>query len=71
MDIDGPREQPLPPAWDPTRGFKLQAGEIVTEEGLGLMRLMVERFNEAVRSLSKFPKGTTNMASVREARGGR
>lgn len=61
-------EQPLPPKWDPARGFKLQAGEIVTEEGLGLMRLMVESFNEAVRSLPKFPEGARDMEAVAAAR---
>ena len=63
-------EQPLPPAWDPTAGFKLQAGEIVTEEGLGLMRHMVEAWNEAVRSLPMFPEGHENAESVAKARRG-
>ena len=60
--------RPTPPAWDPSRGFKLQAGEIVTEEGLALMRAMVTRFNEAVRSMPKFPEGTTDAAGVARAR---
>ena len=62
-------EHPLPPQWDPERGFKLQAGEVVTEEGLGLMRLMVEAFNGAVRSLSRLPAGMKDMRDVFRARG--
>jgi hypothetical protein len=61
-------EQPLPPAWDPAAGFKLQAGEIVTEEGLELMRLMAETFNKGVRALRKFPEGTESMEDVRAKR---
>ena len=64
-------EQPLPPVWDPTRSMKLQAGEIVTEEGLALMRQMVETFNEAVRSLPRLPEGMADMDAVVRARGGR
>ena len=48
---------PLPPEWDPDAEFKLQAGEVVTEEGLGLMRTLAETFNDGVARLSRFPKG--------------
>ena len=64
------QEQPLPPAWDPNAGYKLQAGEVVTEEGLQLMRLMAETFNAGVRKLMKFPKGTGDAEDVRKIRGG-
>ena len=64
------QEQPLPPAWDPNAGYKLQAGEVVTEEGLQLMRLMAETFNAGVRKLMKFPKGTGDAEDVRKVRGG-
>ncbi len=63
-------EQPLPPAWDPGAGFKLQAGEVVTEEGLELMRLMAETFNAGVRSLpGRYPEGTRSDEDVARARG--
>ena len=59
----------LPPEWDPDAEFKLQAGEVVTEEGLGLMRTLAETFNDGVARLSRFPKGCKSAADVAEKRG--
>ena len=64
-------EQPLPPRWDPKAGYKLQAGEVVTEEGLALMTMMAEAFNGGVRALpGKFPEGYDSLADVVNARTG-
>ena len=46
---------PLPPAWDASAGFKLQAGEVVTEQGLELMRLMASTFNAGAAGLGAVP----------------
>ena len=64
-------EQPLPPSWDPDAGYKLQAGETVTEEGLALMTMMAKAFNGGVRALpGKFPEGYDSLADVVNARTG-
>jgi len=64
-------EQPLPPSWDPDAGYKLQAGETVTEEGLALMTMMAKAFNRGVRALpGKFPEGYDSLADVVNARTG-
>ena len=59
---------PLPPAWDASAGFKLQAGEVVTEPGLELMRLMASTFNAGVARLARFPEGTRDAEDVRRVR---
>ena len=59
---------PLPPAWDASAGFKLQAGEVVTEPGLELMRLMASTFNAGVARLTRFPEGTRDAEDVRRVR---
>ena len=61
-------QQTLPPPWDEEKGFKLQAGEAVTEPGLALMRLMAETFNKGVAKLTKFPEGTRDAEDVRRVR---
>ena len=59
---------PLPPEWDARAGFKLQAGEVVTEPGLELMRLMARTFNAGVARLTRFPEGTRDAEGVRRVR---
>ena len=59
---------PLPPEWDARAGFKLQAGEVVTEPGLELMRLMARTFNAGVARLTRFPEGTRDAEDVRRVR---
>ena len=61
-------QTPLPPPWDERAGFKLQAGEAVTEPGLALMRLMAETFNAGVAKLTRFPEGTRDAEDVRRVR---
>jgi hypothetical protein len=64
-------EQPVPPKWDPDAGYKLQAGEIVTRDGLGLMTTMAEAFNGGVRALpGKFPEGYHSLTDIAKARMG-
>ena len=56
---------PQPPAWQP--GMRLQANETVTEDGLALMKLLVDTFNAAAQTLSELPKGWTDRAAAVEA----
>ena len=51
---------PDPPAWDPAAGLQLQSffqPRTLSESKLGLIRLMIDEFNEAVGKLPRIPKG--------------
>lgn len=68
----GPRELiklNMTPPYAP--GMHLQSffseGNVVTENGLGLMRLLVETFNGAVDTLSVLPKGWTDLEAAKKA----
>ena len=47
----------LPPEWDPMRGFHLQDGAMVTESGLGLIKLLIVSLNDAISKLPVLPLG--------------
>lgn len=56
----GPRKlerMPAPPAWDASKGYKLQDGKVVKEEQLGLIAQLIELFNQAVATLPAVPDG--------------
>ena len=61
-------EIPLPPEWDESVGLQLQTffqPRLLTPSRLGLIKLLITEFNDAVRLLPKIPKGYKTIEEAR------
>jgi len=61
-------EIPLPPEWDEKAGLQLQTffqPRALTPSRLGLIKLLITEFNDAVRILPKVPKGYKTIEEAR------
>ena len=62
------QEIPPPPEWDESKGLQLQdffRPRALTEKRLGLIKMLIDEFNVAVRALPKVPKGYNTIEEAR------